>query len=87
MTRVLLAPLAYLALAVLGHLPAFRSLSSTTQCACEDAPQTDWFLAWTPYALLEGRSPWFSQHLVAPEGVNLMWNTLLPLPGVLSTST
>ena len=79
-----LAPLAYLALAVLGHLPAFRSLSTTTQCACEDAPQTDWFLGWTPYALLEGRSPWFSQHLVAPEGVNLMWNTLLPLPGVLA---
>ncbi len=82
--RFLPAPLAYLALAVLGHLPAFRSLSTTTQCACEDAPQTDWFLAWTPYALLEGRSPWFSQHLVAPEGVNLMWNTLLPLPGVLA---
>ena len=84
MTRVLLAPLAYLALAVLGHLPAFRSLSTTTQCACEDAPQTDWFLGWTPYALLEGRSPWFSQHLVAPEGVNLMWNTVLPLPGLLA---
>ena len=84
MTRVLLAPLTYLALAVLGHLPAFRSLSTTTQCACEDAPQTYWFLGWTPYALLEGRSPWFSQHLVAPEGVNLMWNTLLPLPGVLA---
>ena len=58
-------------LAVLGHLPAFRSLSTTTQCACEDAPQTDWFLGWTPYALLEGRSPWFSQHLVAPEGVTI----------------
>lgn len=80
----LLAPLTYLALAVLGHLPAFRSLATTTQCACEDAPQTDWYLGWTPYALTQGRSPWFSQHLVAPEGVNLMWNTLLPLPGLLA---
>lgn len=80
----LLAPLTYLALAVLGHLPAFRSLSTTTQCACEDAPQTDWYLGWTPYAVGTGRSPWFSQHLVAPEGVNLMWNTLLPLPGLLA---
>ena len=69
---------------MLGHLPAFWSLTTTTQCPCEDAPQTDWFLGWTPYALLEGRSPWFSQHLVAPEGVNLMWNTLLPLPGLLA---
>ena len=59
-------------------------MTTTTQCACEDAPQTDWFLGWTPYALLEGRSPWFSQHLAAPEGVNLMWNTLLPLPGLLA---
>ena len=55
-----------------------------TQCPCEDAPQTDWYLGWTPYALGAGRSPWFSQHLVAPEGVNLMWNTLLPLPGLLA---
>lgn len=80
----LLAPLTYLALAVLGHLPAFRSLGAMTQCACEDAPQTDWYLGWTPYSLSQGRSPWFSQHLVAPEGVNLMWNTLLPLPGLLA---
>ncbi len=84
MTARLLAPLTYLLLAVLGHLPAFRSLATTTQCACEDAPQTDWYLGWTPYALSHGRSPWFSSHLVAPEGVNLMWNTLLPLPGVLA---
>ncbi|TAL16417.1 MAG: hypothetical protein EPN99_12665 [Frankiales bacterium] len=84
MRNRLLAPLTYLALAVLGHLPAFRSLGAMTQCACEDAPQTDWYLGWTPYALSHGRSPWFSQHLVTPEGVNLMWNTLLPLPGLLA---
>ncbi len=84
MTHRVTAPLTYLLLAVLGHLPAFRSLSTMTQCACEDAPQTDWFLGWTPYALGSGRSPWFSSHLVAPDGVNLMWNTLLPLPGLLA---
>ncbi|MCW2666427.1 MAG: hypothetical protein JWN57_1389 [Frankiales bacterium] len=82
--RSLLAPLTYLLLAVLGHLPAFASLATMTQCACEDAPQTDWFLAWTPSALLAGRSPWFSEHLLVPDGVNLMWNTLLPLPGLLA---
>ena len=84
MTARLLAPATYLALAVLGHLPAFRSLGSTTQCACGDAPQTDWFLGWTPYAVGSGSSPWFSSHLVVPDGVNLMWNTLLPLPGLLA---
>lgn len=80
----LLAPGVYLLLAVLGHLPAFRSLSTMTRCACRDGPQTDWYLGWTPYALSQGRSPWFSTHLAAPEGVNLMWNTLLPLPGLLA---
>ena len=80
----LLAPLTYLALAVLGHLPAFRSLTTMTQCACEDAPQTDWYLGWTPYAVSNGRSPWLTTHLSAPEGINLMWNTLLPLPGLLA---
>lgn len=79
----LAAPLTYLLLAVLGHLPAFRSLATTTQCACRDAPQTDWYLGWTPYAVGQGRAPWTSAHLAAPDGVNLLWNTLLPLPGLL----
>ncbi len=79
-----LAPLTYLLLAVAGHLPAFRSLTTTTQCACKDGPQTDWYLGWTPYAVSHGRAPWLSTHLAAPEGVNLMWNTLLPLPGLLA---
>lgn len=79
-----LAPLAYLLLAVLGHLPALVDLTSATTCACKDAPQTDWFLGWTPHALLSGTSPLFSRHLALPPGVNLMWNTLLPLPGLLA---
>ncbi len=73
----------YLALAVVGHLPAFRSLTSTTRCACGDAPQTDWFLAWTPHAVLTGHTPWLTSSLDVPSGVNLTWNTVLPLPGLL----
>jgi hypothetical protein len=84
LTARLAAPLTYLVLAVLGHLPAFRSLTETTMCRCRDAPQHDWFLGWTPFAVGSGRSPWFSQHLVAPEGLNLMWNTALPLPALLA---
>jgi hypothetical protein len=77
------APPVYLLLAVLGHAPAFRSLTTMTRCVCRDTPQTDWFLGWTPHALWAGQAPWTSTHLAAPEGVNLMWNTLLPLPGLL----
>ena len=54
-----------------------------TRCVCRDTPQTDWFLGWTPYAIGRGDAPWTSKHLAVPEGVNLMWNTLLPLPGLL----
>lgn len=81
--RTLLAPAVYLLLACLGHLGALRGFGSQTPCRCEDAPQTDWFLAWTPWAIGHGRSPLFTDHIVAPDGVNLMWNTLLPLPGLL----
>jgi hypothetical protein len=78
------APLVYLLLAALGHLPALVDLTDATTCPCLDAPQTDWFLGWTPHALLSGASPLVSRHLALPHGVNLMWNTLLPLPGLLA---
>jgi hypothetical protein len=73
----------YLWLAVLLHAPALPGLSDKTLCSCGDQPQTDWYLAWTPYALLHGRTPWTTDYLSVPDGVNLMWNTLLPLPGLL----
>ena len=82
--RALLAPLAYLLLALAGHAPALHRLTTATTCACRDAPQTDWFLAWTPHAVLDGRAPWTTDALAVPDGVNLMWNTLLPLPGLLA---
>jgi hypothetical protein len=44
-----------------------------------------WFLRWTPYALLEGQNPLLGTHLNVPDGVNLMWNTSLPLPAALMT--
>ena len=78
-------PLGYLLLAVIGQWPALTTLSRQTRCACRDAPQTDWFLGWTPHALAHGHAPWTSAALAAPDGVNLMWNTLLPLPGLLMT--
>jgi hypothetical protein len=77
------APLAYLWLAVLLHAGAFVDLGRRTLCSCGDEPQTDWYLGWTPYALLHGHAPWTTDFLSVPDGVNLMWNTLMPLPGLL----
>jgi hypothetical protein len=44
-----------------------------------------WFLRWTPHALLEGLNPLPGTYLNVPDGVNLMWNTSLPLPAALMT--
>ena len=42
-----------------------------------------WFLRWTPFAVGRHISPFFSDYLNHPDGVNLMWNTWVPLPGLL----
>ena len=81
--RAVAVPLVYLWLAVLLHAPAFTGLANKTLCSCGDQPQTDWYLAWTPHAVLSGRAPWTTDYLSVPDTVNLMWNTLLPLPGML----
>jgi hypothetical protein len=42
-----------------------------------------WFLRWTPYAIGHGLDPLHGTYLNVPDGVNLMWNTSLPLPAAL----
>ncbi len=42
-----------------------------------------WHLRWVPYALSHGLNPLFTDHLNVPDGVNLMWNTPMPLAGFL----
>lgn len=41
------------------------------------------FLAWTPHAVAHLQNPLFMQALNYPQGVNLAWNTSIPLGGVL----
>lgn len=48
-----------------------------------DATQFSWFLTWTPTAVRSGRLPFYTDLINAPLGVNLMWNTPMPLPGLL----
>lgn len=42
-----------------------------------------WALEWTPWALGQGHNPLFTDLLNFPDGVNLMWNTFMPLHGLL----
>ena len=58
-------------------------LSSTLTCACGDAGQTVWFLAWPAYALSHGLDPFFSSAVQAPYGVNLLTNASAVPIGVL----
>ncbi len=48
-----------------------------------DPPLFMWFLRWMPHALANGENPLFSHHINVPDGVNLMWNTAVPLPALL----
>lgn len=42
-----------------------------------------WFLGWTPHALQHGLNPLETHLANAPYGANLMWNTWVPLAGLL----
>lgn len=42
-----------------------------------------WSMAWIPYALGHGLNPLVTQYVNAPQGVNLMWTPMMPLPSLL----
>jgi hypothetical protein len=45
-----------------------------------DPPKFMWFLTWNPYAVLHGINPLFTHHINSETGVNLLWDTSVPLP-------
>ena len=62
------------------------TLTSTTRTLAAgvgDPGLFTWFLRWTPFAVRRRISPFVSDYLNHPDGINLMWNTWLPLPGLL----
>lgn len=57
-------------------------MASVATCACSDAGQQIWFVAWPAYALAHGLNPFFSSAVWAPRGTNLLVNASSPLVGV-----
>jgi len=55
---------------------------STVRCACADAGQQVWFVAWPAYALAHGLNPLSTTWLWPPHGVNLLVNASATLVGV-----
>jgi hypothetical protein len=41
-----------------------------------------WSLRWNSYALAHGMNPFFTHHINFPHGVNLLWDTSIPLPSM-----
>ncbi|MDX6227594.1 MAG: hypothetical protein QOI76_984 [Frankiales bacterium] len=76
------APVVYLLGAIWLYWPLFRHLRSA-QMGGPDTSLFTWWLGWTPYAISHGHSPFISTWINAPQGVNAMWNTSVPLLGVL----
>ena len=79
----LTAFLVYLLGAVVLTMGAWSDPTSGWAGSCCDQEQSMWFLGWTPHALANGLDPFFTTQIGAPDGVNLMWNTPMPLLGLL----
>ena len=76
------ALLAYLGLAVSLFASTWRSPAVRNIGGSGDPPMIMWFLHWTPWALADGRTPFVTDHIGFPGGVNLLWNTTMFLPGL-----
>ncbi len=48
----------------------------------QDSRYFQWALSWTPWALLHGMTPFRSNYVFAPEGVDLSWSTIIPAPAI-----
>jgi hypothetical protein len=72
----------YLALAFLLFHGAWSSPGTRLIGGGGDAVQFTWFLSWTPFALAHGHNPLLTTYLNFPDGVNLMWNSSVPLVAV-----
>jgi hypothetical protein len=73
----------FLGLAFWLFAPAWSSPTTTTMAGGNGDPAIFiWFLRWTPFALEHGHDLLVAHHLNYPDGVNLMWNTSLVLPGL-----
>ena len=71
------ASLVFFGLPVLEH-------PNTSMIAREEieAGAFQWFLAWWPDAVLDGRNPFLTDFVYAPDQVNMTWVTGIPLPAL-----
>jgi hypothetical protein len=73
---------AYGALAVVLFISAWMNPFSQVIGVGPDPPVFIWYLRWIPFAITHGMNPLFTNYLDYPEGINLMWQTSVPLLGL-----
>jgi hypothetical protein len=81
---IAIALLTYVALSFALCWSAWRHPGTTVLGGEPDNGQHVWFITWTPFALMHGQSPLESSYINYPDGVNMMWNTGVPLLGTLA---
>jgi hypothetical protein len=75
----------YAGLALAAYYPTWPGdPSRLPQCTCSDAGLNTWFLAATAQAVAHGHNPFFTTLLNYPVGVNLTYNTQMPLLGLVA---
>lgn len=85
-TRHALVLLVFVALSFLLFAAADLHPTSTLIGATSADPSLHvWFMRWLPHAMSAHINPLFSAHVDEPGGVNLMWNTWVPLPALVLT--
>lgn len=73
---------AYVLCAIGLTLPAWLAAVPAYVGTGGDPQQTMWFLTWTPFAISHGLNPLVSDYMNYPDGFNLMWQTWMPILGV-----
>jgi hypothetical protein len=77
--RGLLVLLGYLVLCSLFGRVLFGHLSTFCIGTGPDPRLMTWFLVWWPHALVHGLNPFLTKAMWTPQGINLAWQTSMPL--------
>jgi hypothetical protein len=76
---------AYIAAGVVVTWPMAPSLAGGTLLRVPDVSSYVWALWWMAHQVAHLSDPWFTQYMAAPVGVQLGFDTLMPLPGLIMT--
>lgn len=80
----LLLALGYLAFSLALQHRALGSMSTVLiGRVTADADMFSWWLNWVPFSVLHGENPLLTDYMHHPYGLNALWNTSVPLLGVL----